>query len=121
MFESIKRWMAGDRPEGPDWSAVSAWASQHGHRFKRAKEEQGFVLEGAFGDRPWRLEWGPRQRAYIDAEELRFRMERTRPAGLARLVAGPRVTGPLEREACVTPTERRTERLDDSDCDDGAQ
>jgi len=112
MFESIKRWMAGDRPEGPDWSAVSAWASQHGHRFKRAKEEQGFVIEGAFGDRPWRLEWGPPQRAYIDTEELRIRMELKLPSDLQMMVLTRPLLELLERETFEHYTESTQTHID---------
>jgi hypothetical protein len=64
MLNAIKRWISGG-PTGPDWTGVSAWAQKQGHGFKRAKDDQGFVVDGSFGTRPWRLEWGPPQRAYI--------------------------------------------------------
>src|SRR5438093_8478212 len=85
MLDAIKRWISGG-PPGPDWAGVSGWAQKQGYSFKRAKDDQGFVIDGAFGTRPWRLEWGPPQRAYIPTTELRLRMELQLPSDLQMLV-----------------------------------
>jgi hypothetical protein len=36
---------------------------------------EGFVIDGRLGATPWRLEWGPSQRPYIQGQELRIRAE----------------------------------------------
>ena len=38
-------------------------------------QDQGFVIDGRLGATPWRLEWGPSQRPYIQGQELRLRSE----------------------------------------------
>jgi len=111
MFDSIKRWMAGE-PHGPDWADVAAWAQAHGFRFKRAKDDAGFVIEGAFGDRPWRLEWGPPQRSYIDTQELRIRMELKLPSDLQMLLLSRPLMEMLERETFEHYTESTQTHID---------
>ena len=38
-------------------------------------QDEGFVIDGRLGATPWRLEWGPSQRPYIQGHELRLRAE----------------------------------------------
>jgi hypothetical protein len=66
MLESFKRFFA-NQGVGPDWPDVSDWAKQRGLNFKRAREDEGFVLDGTLEGKSWRMEWGPPQRAYIEA------------------------------------------------------
>src|SRR5436305_361436 len=97
MSLGIKRWIAGG-PPGPSWSDVSAWARQQGHGFKRARDDEGFVVDGTFGDHSWRLEWGPPQRTYIDGHELRIRMAMKLSSNLQLLLLTRALMETLERE-----------------------
>jgi hypothetical protein len=111
MLEAIKRWISG-RPPGPDWGGVSSWAQQQGYGFKRARDDQGFVVDGAFGERPWRLEWGPPQRAYIATTELRLRMELQLPSDLQMLLMSRPLMETLERETFDRFTESNQTQID---------
>jgi len=97
MLDAIKRWIAGG-PPGPGWSDVSEWARQQGHGFKRARDDEGFVVDGTFGDHSWRLEWGPPQRTYIDGHELRIRMAMKLSSNLQLLLLTRALMETLERE-----------------------
>jgi hypothetical protein len=97
MLDAIKRWISGSLP-GPDWSEFSEWAQRHGYVFRRAHGDAGFVVEGASGTKPWRLEWGPPQRAYITARELRLRMELQLHQGLQMLLLSRSLMEALESE-----------------------
>jgi len=111
MLNAIKRWISGDSP-GPDWGNVTTWAQKQGIGFKRAKDEEGFVLDGSFGARPWRLEWGPPQRAYITTHELRLRMELQLPSGLQMLIMTRTLMEMLERETFERYTESNQTLID---------
>jgi hypothetical protein len=97
MLDAIKRWISGGSP-GPDWSEFSEWAQRHGRVFRRAHGDAGFVVEGSFSKEPWRLEWGPPQRVYITARELRLRMELQLPSSLQMLLMSRSLMETLERE-----------------------
>jgi len=111
MLNAIKRWIAGEQP-GNDWAEVMAWAQKQGHGFKRAKEDEGFVLDGNVAGRSWRLEWGPPQRAYITGHELRLRMELQLPSGLQMLIMTRALMESLERETFERYTESNQTLID---------
>jgi hypothetical protein len=90
---------------GPDFGDVSAWAKRRGHVFKREKDGQGFIVDGAIDDRPWRLEWGPPQRTYIAGHELRLRMELGLPPDLQMLIVSRSLLEVLEKQAFEQFTE----------------
>ena len=111
MLKQIKRWISGS-PTGPDWSDVSAWAEKRDYGFKRAKDDEGFVIDGSFGTRPWRLEWGPPQRAYITSHELRLRMELQLSSSLQMLVMSRALMEMLERETFERYTQSNQTLID---------
>jgi hypothetical protein len=111
MLDAIKRWISGG-PPGPDWGGVSSWAQKQGYGFKRAKDDEGFVIDGTFGIHPWRLEWGPPQRAYIPTTELRLRMELQLPSDLQMLVMSRPLMETLERETFDRFTESNQTQID---------
>ncbi|WP_280150400.1 hypothetical protein [Piscinibacter sp. XHJ-5] len=111
MLDAIKRWISGGTP-GPDWSDVSGWAQKQGHGFKRARDDEGFVIDGSFGDKPWRLEWGPPQRSYIRAHELRLRMELKLSSNLQMLLLSRLLTEMLERETFERYTQSNQTLID---------
>lgn len=77
MLDGLKRLFsatAGSGGPGADWDAITPWASSRQYSF-RAVQEEGFVIDGSLSGTPWRLEWGPSQRPYIQGQELRIRAE----------------------------------------------
>ncbi|MEP7101915.1 MAG: hypothetical protein ABI781_15500 [Burkholderiales bacterium] len=81
-----------------DLSEVEAWARRRGHGFKRVRNEDGFVIDGLLEGKPWRIEWGTPQRAYIEGHELRLRMELDLPGEAQMLVLSRPLMDSLERK-----------------------
>ena len=71
MLNTIRRWFSG--ASGASWTGASQWAQARGYAFKRSRDGDGFVIEPTGANPPWRLEWGPSQRPYIEGPELRLR------------------------------------------------
>lgn len=90
---------------GPDFREIAAWAKGRGYAFKREREGAGFVVDGRLDGKPWRLEWGPPQRPYIEGHELRLRMELGLPADLQMLVMTRPLMEMLEKQAFEQITE----------------
>ena len=74
MLDGLKRLFNGDTPPADDWAGISPWAESRQYAFRGVPNE-GFVIDGRLGATPWRLEWGPSQRPYIQGQELRIRAE----------------------------------------------
>ena len=104
MLESFKR-LFSPAASGPDWRDVADWARERGLAFKRAREDEGFVVEGELSGRPVRIEWGPPQRAYIEGRELRIRMELKLPADLQMLLLSRPLMELLEKQTFERFTE----------------
>ena len=99
MLDSLKRLFAGKgKAEDRDLVEVSEWATRRGHGFKRARGDEGFVIDGLLEGKPWRIEWGPPQRAYIVGHELRLRMEIDLPSDAQMLVLSRPLMEALERQ-----------------------
>jgi hypothetical protein len=97
MLDSLKRLFS--RPgHDRDFGEMAEWAKRRGHGFKRARGEDGFVVEGLLEGRPWRMEWGPPQREYIEGHELRLRMELDLPSDAQMLVLSRPLMDTLERK-----------------------
>jgi hypothetical protein len=75
MLDGLKRLFSGG-PNTPaeDWGEIKPWAESKQYTL-RAVPGEGFVIDGRLGATPWRLEWGPSQRPYIQGQELRIRAE----------------------------------------------
>ena len=97
MLESLKRLFS--RPGSDrDLGEIEAWAKRRGHGFKRVRDEDGFVIDGLLDGRPWRIEWGPPHRDYIEGHELRLRMELDLPSDAQMLVLSRPLMDTLERQ-----------------------
>ena len=97
MLQAFKRlfsYPAG----GSGHENIAGWARQRGYGFKRAREVDGFVIDGASQGRPWRMEWGPPQRAYIAGHELRLRMEVDLSSDIQMLLLALPLMEQLERQ-----------------------
>ncbi len=75
MLDGIKRLFSGSPPAvSQGWEDIAAWATGLEYTYREVQAE-GFVIDGRLGATPWRLEWGPSQRPYIQGQELRLRSE----------------------------------------------
>ena len=75
MLEGFKRLFSGSAAAPADgWDGIAPWAASKEYTF-RGVQNEGFVIDGRLGATPWRLEWGPSQRPYIQGQELRLRSE----------------------------------------------
>ena len=75
MLDGIKRLFSGGAAApAPGWEGIAPWAASKQYTF-RGVQSEGFVIDGRLGATPWRLEWGPSQRPYIQGQELRLRAE----------------------------------------------
>lgn len=113
MFDAFRRFIAGPA-ESADWRPIAQWAKARGAQFKRSRGGDGFVIEGRYGARMWRLEWGPPQRSYITGHELRLRMELGLPHDLNMLVLSRPLMEALEAGAFEHYTAQMQTRIDDS-------
>ena len=95
-------------------AGIAAWARQQGYGFKRAREVDGFVIDGAAQGRPWRMEWGPPQRAYIQGHELRLRMEVELASDMQMLVLALPLMEQLERQTYEQFVEGTQTQIGDS-------
>lgn len=75
MLEGLKRLFSGGAtPQAGGWEGIAPWAASKQYGFRLVHDE-GFVIDGRLGAAPWRLEWGPSHRPYIQGQELRIRAE----------------------------------------------
>ena len=104
MLDAFKK-LISRQPPGPDWREVSDWAKANKLGFKREHEGVGFVIDGGMESKPWRLEWGPPQRLYIEGHELRLRMELGLSPNLQMLLLSQPLLETLERQTFERFTE----------------
>lgn len=104
MLDAFKR-LISRPPPGPEWREVAEWAKHNKLGFKRESEGTGFVLDGGMESKPWRLEWGPPQRNYIEGNELRLRMELGLSPNLQMLLISQPLLETLERQTFERFTE----------------
>lgn len=97
MLESMKRWFGQTPPPVPGWSELSAWCKSRQYALRSVREPAGFVVDGSSGDTPWRLEWGPSQRSYIQGAELRLRADVAVPRELQALVLNRELMESMEK------------------------
>lgn len=111
MKRLLQRWFAPGSCEA-GWAAVADWAEASGHAFKRARDGDGFVVD-ARAPKAWRLEWGQRQRHYIEGAELRLRADVGGATGLPQMALLSRaLMQELEREVFEEFTEGVRTRAD---------
>jgi hypothetical protein len=113
MLDSLKHWLARGTIQ-PDWRPISAWAKAQGYLFKGVRDSNGFVIDGNLQGKPWRLEWGPPQRAYIRGHELRLRMDVQFPPGLQMMVLTRPLMDKLENDTFERYTETLQTQIDET-------
>jgi hypothetical protein len=97
MLDALKRLFA-TRGIDRDLTEIARWAERRGLGFKRARGDDGFVIDGTLEGRPWRIEWGPPHRSYIVGHELRLRMELDLASELQMLLLSRPLMDTLERQ-----------------------
>jgi hypothetical protein len=114
MLNSLRRWMG--RESATSHADVAAWAGASGYVFKRVRSGDGFAVEAAATAEypPWRLEWGPSHRAYIEGQELRVRAELPTHDHLQVLVLSRALLARLEAQTFQTFTDSLKTYADDS-------
>jgi hypothetical protein len=113
MLGALKKFFAS-QGLGPGWPDVADWAAGQGYGFKRAREEEGFIVDATAAGKPWRMEWGPSQRDYIDGRELRLRMDLGLPGDLQMLVMSRPLVESLERRTFEQSTQGNQTQIDTS-------
>jgi hypothetical protein len=104
MLDAFKKLISRPAP-GPEWREVAEWAKHNNLKYKRQAEGEGFVIAGGMESKPWRLEWGPPQRQYIEGHELRLRMELGLSHNLQVLLISQPLLETLERQTFERFTE----------------
>jgi hypothetical protein len=112
MLGSFKGFFA-NQGLGLDFSEVSSWAKRRGHTFKRARDVEGFAIDGTFDAKSWRLEWGPPQRTYIVGNELRARADLGLPADLQMLLLSRPLRDALESQTYAQFTQTNQTEMGD--------
>jgi hypothetical protein len=112
MLEGLKRFFSGAAAPARGWEGLAPWAESKGYTFKPVKEGDGFIVEGRLGAQPWRLEWGPSQRPYIEGSELRLRSELGLPSDLQVLLMNRPLQERLEKEVFEQYVEGVQTRID---------
>ncbi len=87
MLDGLKRLFSRAPAPGREWDELADWAQQRQHQFRPVRgDDGGFIIDGKLGAQPWRLEWGPSQRPYVEGAELRIRAEMGLPSDLQVLI-----------------------------------
>jgi hypothetical protein len=113
MLGSLNRFFANQGLRA-DFSEVSSWAKRRGWAFKRAREVEGFAIDGSVEGHSWRIEWGPPQRDYISSNELRARCELDLPGDLQMLLLSRPLLETLEKQVFEQFTQTNQTEMGDS-------
>jgi hypothetical protein len=113
MLKGLKDWFSGTPAAGAaqGWDAIPAWAEEREYAFRGVRGE-GFVIDGRLGAAPWRLEWGPSQRPYVEGQELRLRAEMGLVSGLQAVVMNRMLQESLEKAVFEQYVEGVQTRID---------
>jgi len=114
MLDGLKRLFSRRVPLPTAWDPVLVWAERERHAFRPLPEGEGFIVEGYFGSLPWRLEWGPAQRSYIEGHELRLRAEPGAAPGVQAMVLDRALQAAMEQAMFDQYVEGVQTRIDQS-------
>jgi hypothetical protein len=116
MFEALKKWL-GSAPAAAaavtrDRAPVQAWAEARQAVFRASPKGDGFQIDGRLGATPWRIEWGPSQRSYLQGMELRLRSEPGVPGEMQLLLLNRGLQQALEKAVFDEYVETVQTRID---------
>jgi len=97
MLNGLRKLFSRSAAPQQSWDALVVWAEQQRYLFKPVKDEGGFIIEGQLGTMPWRVEWGPPQRSYVEGAELRIRAETGLGPGIQAMVLDRTLQSTMER------------------------
>ena len=111
MLDGLKRLFGGPAGQPEDWGGITPWAESRQFTY-RSVQNEGFVVDGRLGSAPWRLEWGPSQRPYIQGQELRIRAEMGLNADLQLVVMNRVLQEQMEKDVFDQYVEGVQTRID---------
>ena len=111
MLDGLKRMFTGPAATTDDWGGVTPWATSRQYGFRGVPGE-GFVIDGRLAATPWRMEWGPSQRPYIQGQELRIRSELGLPSELQVVVMNRVLQEKMEKDVYDQYVEGVQTRID---------
>lgn len=112
MLEGFKRLFSGGAgAPASGWEDIAPWAESKQYTF-RGVQAEGFVIDGRLGTTPWRLEWGPSQRPYIQGQELRLRSELGLASDLQLVVMNRALQEQMEKDVFDQYVEGVQTRID---------
>ena len=111
MLDGLKRLFGGHGGHPEDWGGITPWVESRQFTF-RSVHNEGFVVDGRLGSAPWRLEWGPSQRPYIQGQELRIRAELGLNADLQLVVMNRVLQEQMEKDVFDQYVEGVQTRID---------
>jgi hypothetical protein len=112
MLEGLKRWLTGaPTMASPGTEELVPWAESRQYSFRGVPHE-GFVIDGRLGATPWRMEWGPSQRPYVQGQELRLRAEMGLASDLQMVVMNRHLQERMEKDVFEQYVEGVQTRID---------
>lgn len=114
MLDALKRLIGARQPQatGQDQQVLAAWAKEEGHKLKTVSGQAGGVVVDTTAG--WRVEWGPAQRPYFPAQELRFRFDAGIPADVQILFLSKVLAHTLESDVFQRFTDAMQTRVDNT-------
>lgn len=114
MLDALKRLIGAGQPQatGPDQHVLATWAKEEGHKLKTVSGQAGGVVVDTTAG--WRVEWGPAQRPYFTAQELRFRFDAGVPADVQILFLAKVLAHTLESDVFQRFTDAMQTRVDNT-------
>jgi hypothetical protein len=98
MLDGLKRLFSRAPAPGREWDELADWANNRQYQFRPVRgDDGGFIIDGKLGAQPWRLEWGPSQRPYVEGAELRIRAEMGLASDLQVLVLDRPLQAAMEK------------------------
>jgi hypothetical protein len=111
MFDPFRRWLKRGN-ELPNWAGLSTWAKSNRWTLRRTFAHDGWVMvDPARPD--WRIEWGPSQRSFMSAHELRVRIEAPHLVEAQALVIDRALLGRMDHDVYQQFTDSVQTRYDD--------
>lgn len=109
-LEPLRR-LFGSGPDLPGWQAIAPWARAHHWSMRRTMTHDGWVMShDSLPD--WRVEWGPSQRSFMSAHELRVRVEMPQVTEAAALVLDRPLLARMDHEVYQQFTDSVQTRYD---------
>jgi len=96
MLDAIRRWWP--QRETGRHAELARWAGQARWRFQVRPDDTALRIESEQPGEVWRLDWGPSQRRYLGAHELRLRASLGAGDALHAVVMSRRLLQSLEAE-----------------------